>query len=151
MNKAVVLMSLAAVLISGCGGPAPAAQQVQSGGAVTISGAWVRSASQTDRTAAAYMLIKNTGSEEVRLVSAASNAANTLELHETKATGGMMQMSPVKDIQIPAGGQAELKPGGLHIMLIGLTRDLKTGDQVNLSLTFEKGVTVNVTAEVKQQ
>ena len=64
---------------------------------------------------------------------------------------GMMQMSPVPNIPVPANGKAELKPGGLHMMLIGLNRELKAGDKVQLTLNFEKAGKVPVTAEVKEQ
>ncbi|MCK4899380.1 MAG: copper chaperone PCu(A)C, partial [Anaerolineales bacterium] len=52
-------------------------------------------------------------------------------------------------VDVPARGQVELKPGGLHIMLIGLSRDLKAGDQVSLSLGFEKSGEIKVEAEVR--
>jgi copper(I)-binding protein len=53
-------------------------------------------------------------------------------------------------IDIPANGQVELKPGGFHVMLIGLTRDLNVGDSVQLTLTFEKAGQIPVTAQVRQ-
>ena len=61
----------------------------------------------------------------------------------------MMQMSPVPNIPVPANGKVELKPGGFHLMLIGLTRPLKIGDKVQLTLNFEKAGKIPVTAEVQ--
>jgi len=69
----------------------------------------------------------------------------------TMASGGMMGMRPVARLDIPAGGKVELKPGGYHIMLIELTRELKVGDKVEITLTFEKAGDVKVTAEVRAQ
>jgi copper(I)-binding protein len=87
---------------------------------------------------------------EDKLLSVESDVAKTIELHETKESSGMMAMSPVPNIPVPANGKAELKPGGFHVMLIGLNRELKAGDKVQLTLNFEKAGKVPVTAEVKE-
>jgi copper(I)-binding protein len=70
------------------------------------------------------------------------------------ASGGMggspmMGMVPVSRIEVPAGGSAELKPGGYHLMLIDLVADLKVGDTIELTLTFEKAGKITVKAEVR--
>ena len=71
---------------------------------------------------------------------------------ESMGTGtGMMGMRKIDKLDIPAGGKVELKPGGYHIMLIELTRELKAGDKVEITLTFEKAGDVKVTAEVRAQ
>ena len=59
-------------------------------------------------------------------------------------------MQPVARLEIPAGGSVELKPGSYHIMLIGLKQDLKAGDTIEITLTFEKAGEVKVTAEVRE-
>ncbi len=66
-------------------------------------------------------------------------------------TGAMMGMRKIDKLEIPAGGKVELKPGGYHILLIELTRELKVGDKVEITLTFEKAGDVKVTAEVRAQ
>jgi hypothetical protein len=119
---------------------------------------------------AAYMVIENSGSEADALTGAASPAAKTVEVHETVAmesaapsdamgspmpsasgeTGGMMGMQPIARLEIPAGGSVELKPGSYHIMLIGLNQELKVGDKIEITLTFEKAGDVKVTAEVRE-
>jgi hypothetical protein len=108
----------------------------------------------------AYMTIENTGSAADALIGASSPAATTAEVHETvvmgspapgaSADGGMMGMQPVKRLEIPAGGTVELKPGSYHIMLIGLKQDLKVGDSVEITLTFEKVGEIKVTATVRE-
>lgn len=145
---AAALLALA-VFAAACG---PQTTPAASGPAVTVSDPWVRAAVQGG-TGAAYMVLKNGGKEDAKLVSitAGADVAQTVELHQTTMTGGMMQMSPVKDIAVPAGGQTELKPGGYHVMLIGLKRELKAGEKLELTLTFDKGAPMKVTAEVKQQ
>jgi copper(I)-binding protein len=87
---------------------------------------------------AVYVLIENRGSEPDTLLSATSDAAATVELHETRQEGGVMRMRPLPKMDIPAGARLEMKPGGHHIMLLGLTRDLHPGDTVTVRLRFEK-------------
>ena len=116
---------------------------------VSASSTWARAAG-AGANSAAYMMLKNAGRDDLRLVSATTDAAKTVELHETKMAGGMMQMSPVKDIPIPAGSEVELKPGGLHVMMIGTTRELKVGEKIALTLTFDRGPVLSLSVDVKQ-
>jgi copper(I)-binding protein len=139
----VVLLS--ALVLAACGGSGGTT------GGITVSDAWARTSPMMERAGAAYMVLQNNGAAEDKLLSAESDVAQTIELHETKEMNGMMQMSPVPNIPVPANGKAELKPGGLHVMLIGLNRELKAGDKVQLTLNFEKAGKVPVTAEVKEQ
>jgi copper(I)-binding protein len=100
---------------------------------------------------AAFMTLSNPGAQPDRLLSAAGDLSASVEIHETTMENDVMRMRPVEGgIEIPAGGQVELKPGGYHIMLMGLTRDLKPGETVQLTLTFERAGEVEVTAQVRQ-
>ena len=138
-----VLILVLVTLLAGCGG---------SKNDVTVEAVWMRSSPMIDNAGAAYMLIENTGTSDDRLISASSDAAATIEIHETKDVGGMMQMAPVEGgVPIPAGDAVELKPGGLHVMFLGLTRELNVGDEVEITLTFENAGTINVTAEVREE
>ena len=141
----VVAMMLAVLTLAACGGPGGTT------GGITVSDAWARTSPMMERAGAAYMVLQNGGATEDKLLSVESDVAKTIELHETKESGGMMQMSPVPNIPIAAGGKTELKPGGLHVMLIGLNRELKTGDKVQLMLNFEKAGKIPVTAEIREQ
>ena len=143
LEMSVVL--LAALALAACGGSGGTT------GGITVSDAWARPSPMMERAGAAYLVIQNNGAAEDKLLSVESDVAQTIELHETKEMNGMLQMSPVPNIPVPAGGKAELKPGGLHVMLIGLKRELKAGDKVQLTLNFEKAGKVPVTAEVKEQ
>jgi copper(I)-binding protein len=98
---------------------------------------------------AVYMTLTNSGSQVEALVSASSDAAQTVELHEVKNDGGVMKMRPVKSIPVPAKGKVELKPGGYHIMLLDLKRDLKAGEKVAVTLKFEHGGEMQVEAAVR--
>jgi copper(I)-binding protein len=98
---------------------------------------------------AVYVTLTNSGSQADSLVSASSDAAQTVELHEVKNDGGVMKMRPVKSIAVPAGGKVVLKPGGYHIMLLDLKHDLKVGEKIPVTLKFEHGGEVQVEAAVR--
>jgi periplasmic copper chaperone A len=138
----VVLML--AVVVTACGGSS------SNTGGITVTDAWVRNPAIADQPGAAYLVMQNSGAAD-KLLSVESDVAQTIELHESMMSGGMMQMSPVPNIEVPANSKVELKPGNFHMMLIGLTRPLKTGDKVQLTLNFEKAGKIPVTAEVKEQ
>jgi copper(I)-binding protein len=108
---------------------------------------WVRAA-LAGRTTAAYLTLVNPTDTPDRLVSAASAAAQTVELHAHIHEGGVMRMRPVAAIEVHPAEPAVLQPGGLHVMLIGLTRDLKRGETIQLALTFEKAGTIEVEVPV---
>ena len=102
-------------------------------------------------TGAVYMKLVNAGQEADRLVSAHTDVAEVVEIHETRMEGDVMMMQMLPDgLEIPAQGEVELKPGGYHVMLIGLKRDLKEGDQFTLVLEFEKSGTMTVEPKVRQ-
>ncbi|MEZ4641694.1 MAG: copper chaperone PCu(A)C [Chloroflexota bacterium] len=110
-----------------------------------VSGAWVRPA---DEMSAAYLVITNNGRSAQQLVRVETTAANTAEIHETQMDGDLMQMRPVEAVEILAGETVQLKPGGEHIMLMGLTAPLVAGDTIMLTLTFDSGATLEVEAMV---
>ena len=101
-------------------------------------------------TTAAYAVVENPGAKEVILVSATSDAAAKVELHEMVRSGDMMKMQQVKEIKVPAAGKVELKPGGYHVMLFDLKKPLKEGDEISLTFTTGSGATVKVPATVKK-
>jgi copper(I)-binding protein len=101
-------------------------------------------------TSAAYLTISNGGGTADALIKVASDVADSVELHTMTMKDNVMTMSPVAQIDIPANGKAELKPGGFHVMLIGLRQELKEGDVVKLTLTFQNAGTVAVEAPVRK-
>lgn len=100
---------------------------------------------------AMYMTIHNHSDQPDRLIKAESDVAEVVELHNVAEKDGVMAMFPVEGIDVPAQGQAELKPGSFHVMLIGLTRDLNVGDTVTVTLTFEQSDPLTVAAEVRER
>lgn len=123
---------------------------VQAQAPVTMTGAWVREPVPGRPTTAAYVVLENPGAADLNIVSAATDVAGKVELHEMVRSGDMMRMSPVKSITVPARGKVELKPGGLHVMLFELKKPLKEGDSVELTFTTDKGTTMKTTAAVKK-
>lgn len=119
-------------------------------GGIAIRDAYARATPPEAQTTGAFAVITNGGQQADRLISAASPAAKTVELHETVTEGGVMKMQPHPEgWEIPAGGRLELAPGGKHIMLIDLVAPLKAGDTIELTLTFEKAGAIKVQAPVK--
>ena len=95
--------------------------------------------------------LKITSATADRLVAASSPVAKTVELHTMQMQGDVMQMRQVPAIDLPAGKTVELKPGGLHVMFIGLTQALNEGATFPLTLHFEKAGEVKVDVKVRNQ
>ncbi len=119
-------------------------------GNITVENPYVKEVAPNMKNSAAFMTIKNNGDKAVSLVSATNNASAITELHTHGKKDGMMVMYKVDKIDVPAHGEALLKPMGLHVMLIGLNKQLKEGDNVDLELKFDNGESVKVTAPVKK-
>ena len=118
---------------------------------IEIVDPWARAATLEGGNSAIYMVLKNTSGTADKLVAASGEVAAAIEIHETKMEGDVMRMAQVEGgIEVPAGGQVELKPGGYHVMLIGLTRDLAVGEKFPVTLEFASGATLQVEAEVRQ-
>ena len=116
---------------------------------VSASDAWVREVPAGRGTTGMFVVLKNGGTAERKIVRGKADVGDTLELHEMKNENGMMRMSPVQAISIPAGGETALRPGGYHLMLFGLKKPLTVGDTVRATLTFDDGSTVRVVAPVR--
>ena len=137
---------LAAALLAMLAGPAATAQDAS----IRLEHPWVRRApAVADSRTAGYVTIVNRGPTRDALLSATADVARSVELHETRSMSGMMMMEPVRKVDVAAGARVELKPGGYHLMLIGLTRALTPGESVTLTLQFEQAGAVTVRAEVR--
>jgi periplasmic copper chaperone A len=102
---------------------------------VTARDPWVRATVPAQKTTGAFMTL--TSSEDLKVVGASSPAAAKVELHASMSMGGVMQMHALDSIALPAGKAVELKPGGMHVMLIGLARQMKEGEKVPIVLAIE--------------
>jgi len=118
-------------------------------GALTVTDPWVK-AIDTGMTGI-FGTISNARDTDVRLTSGTSTAATKVELHEMAAdASGTMVMRPKEGgFVIPAHGSLTLAPGGLHIMLMGLTAPVKPGDEVTVTLSADDGTTLTITAPAR--
>ena len=117
---------------------------------LSVDSPYVREVPPGVTTSAAFLTLKNDSDKALALIKVNSDIAKNIELHEHTHKDGMMVMRQVDKISIPAHGKTALKPGGYHIMLIGLTRKLKSGDSVLLELEFDNGTKQIITANVKR-
>jgi copper(I)-binding protein len=101
-------------------------------------------------TSAAYFTITNGGAEDDELIKVETDAAEVVEIHEVVDDNGVKQMRPLSEgLEIDDGETVELKPGGYHLMLIGLQQDLNPGMTFDLTLTFEEAGEVVVPVAVR--
>ncbi len=122
---------------------------------IEVVDAYARAARPTAKAGAAFMVIRNTGSEDDRLIAAASDIAARVELHTHKDMGeGVMKMMHVEEgFAVPAGDMHALARGGDHVMFMGLTRPMAQGDTVTVTLTFEKAgeVVVDIPVDLERE
>lgn len=135
-------LGLVVIVLAACA-PAPA-------GGLQVQNAVIQIPGQAEvgGTAAGYFTIRNGGAAD-RLIGVTADIAAAVELHATELQDNVMSMAPVEGVDLPAGGQAELKRGGQHVMFIGLTRVLTVGEKIPLTLTFEHAGALTVEAEVR--
>ena len=115
---------------------------------VEVHEPYVRLAPPNAPATGAFMVIKNTGDSPVKVVKAENPTSKLTELHNHINDKGVMRMRQVPSIDIPAKGQAELKPGGLHVMLIEMKAPLQEGQFVPITLGFVDGSSKQVDAKV---
>ncbi|OSM01683.1 copper chaperone PCu(A)C [Magnetofaba australis] len=125
------------------------AQDGQHKASVSVSAAWARASAKMARAGAAFMRIDNTGASDDKLISAAADVSDKVELHTHTMENGMMRMYEVPSIPVPAGTGAMLQPGGFHVMFIGLHAPLSEGQSFPLTLNFEKTGKQTVMVHVK--
>jgi copper(I)-binding protein len=123
----VIVLALA-TLFSGCAAPGS--------GGVEVREAWIRPGAQ-GANGAVYFTIENHSSETQELIGAASDSADAVEIHESKMSGDVMEMHQLESVPLAPGAEVKFEPGGLHIMLIGLKKELKNGDEIGITLQFK--------------
>lgn len=117
---------------------------------VQVENAYARAVPPGQPNSASFMTLVNTSAVDHSVVSASSPVAATVELHTHTNNNGVMEMRRIDKIDVPAKGRTELKPGGLHVMLIGLQQDMKVGENAQITLTFEDGSTTTVDAAIQE-
>lgn len=129
--------TMASAAPMGSAAPMASMDPASLGPGLHVVGAWSRESPMIELAGAAFMVIYNNTEADDALVGGSSPAAQTVEIHQTtQAEDGTMAMAPVEEVPIPAGGEAVLKPGSYHVMLIDLVAPLVEGEQIELSLEF---------------
>ena len=116
---------------------------------VSVSDPWGRTSPAAASNGAFYMQLDGGDTDDV-LIGADSPACQTVELHETQMSDGVMSMQRLSSgIPVPAGETVSLEPGGLHVMCLGLTAALVEGESATIQLQFESSGLVTVSAEIR--
>ncbi len=147
----LTVLAAAALVLAGCAAPAASAPATPAADAFHTADAWVKAAPSGEMTAGFGELV-NDGDADITIVSATSDAASMIELHETvQNESGQSVMREIEGgFVVPAHGARELAPGADHLMLMGVPRDLLAGDEVTVTLTFSDDSTYDITAPVKE-
>lgn len=116
---------------------------------IAVGDPYVRLMPPGAKATAAFMVLKNAGDKDAKLVKAESAAAKTVELHTHINDGGVMRMRQVPAIAIKAKGETALKPGSFHVMLINPAA-MKEGDKIAITLGFDDGSSTKIEAPVRQ-
>lgn len=133
------LIGAAIILIGGI-----AAAETYSTGGLQIGNPWARATPKGSTVTAGYLTITNKGPEADRLIGGSAAAASRFEVHDTVTEKGVARMRQVTSLEIKPGQTIELKPGGMHVMLMGLKQPLSKGQTVKGTLVFEKAGTIAV-------
>lgn len=114
------------------------------GADIDVNGAFAKATPPNVQNSAAFMTITNNTDQNISLVSASNSVSKFTELHTHVSENGMKKMIQIPQIDIPAKSSVELKPGGLHIMMIGLSKAVNPGDKVDLTLNFSNGKSIDL-------
>ena len=119
------------------------------GADVEIDGAYARASIPNVPNSAAFFVIKNNSDKDIAITSANSDIAEKNELHTHIKENQMLKMMKIEKLVVPAKSSLELKSGGDHVMLIGLKKELKAGDEISLELSFSDGDKKKIKVPVK--
>jgi len=142
--------ALAGAVAAMTAAPLPASAHDYQLGDLSIAHPWSRATAPQAPNGVVYMAITNNGDTADRLVGAAGDAAERMELHTHNMVDGVMQMRPVEGgIDLPPGETVHLEPQGLHIMLMGLDAPLVEGERFTVTLSFEQAGEISVEAAIE--
>jgi copper(I)-binding protein len=117
---------------------------------VAVDDPYVRAIPPGQKISASFMTLINDSDKSIDLIKASSDSAKNVELHEHVHEDGMMKMRQVAKISVAANSKTELKPGGYHIMLIGLLKNIQPKDIITINLEFSDGSKQQIKAEVRK-
>jgi copper(I)-binding protein len=140
MKKILLFLSIG-LLLTACGP-----------GELQVRDAWARPV-LAGGTGAVYLSLHNGTGQADTLIGASTEVARVAELHTSMMMHegddmDMAMMQPVDSIDLAAGSGTDLAPGGYHIMLIDMQRQLVAGDRFVLTLHFENHADIEVEVSV---
>ena len=148
MNAFFRTVTFAALAMALFAGPV-CAEDVKAGDLV-ISQAWSRATPNGAKIGGGYLTIENKGTSPDRLIGGSGDIAGKVEVHEMSMNNGVMTMRPLdKGLTIEPGKTVKLAPGGYHLMMFDLKGQLKQGEQVPVTLEFEKAGKVKISLDVQ--
>jgi len=106
---------------------------------VAVMNSWVREALPNSKVNAGYMTLFNVGDKDLAITKIESESFESIEIHQMKSVDGMMEMSEINNMLIPAGQSVTLEPKGIHLMMMGPDKDFIEGQTVEMSFTFDTG------------
>jgi copper(I)-binding protein len=146
----IAIARFASVALFAAAAATPLLAQSVTAGQLVIDHPWSRQTAPGQKVGGGFLTITNKGKADDRLISASSPVAGEVQLHTMSMDGGVMRMRQLKDgISIPAGKSVALKPGGLHIMFIGLKRPFALGETIPVTLRFQRQGAVTVRFKVE--
>ena len=156
MYRAAFVLVTALVVTTACGAPVTPSAKIR------VENAWaIPSAASAlshsgmaggDTSSAVYFVIVNETNTPDALIGATSPVAMSAELNETLRVNDVAKMVPIPRVEVPAQGRIEFKPGGQHVMLMGLMQELAVGKKIAVTLRFEKSgaITLNVPIQLEK-
>lgn len=128
--------------------PAVAASQ-EPASPLRFQNGWARPQAETSRPSGGYITVENTGRDTVVITGASCAGAARTEIHEMVTQDGMMRMRRLPELVVAPGATVQLRPGGMHIMLMGLTEPLVAGRSLACTITLRDGSTVATSLAVR--
>jgi copper(I)-binding protein len=148
------IIACAALAAAACGAPSEPASESPSPApqeaALEISDPWAPPTPGGVDVSGGYLSIANATAEDDRLLAAASPRAERVEVHEMTMDGAVMRMRRVESLAAPAGETVTMAPGGLHLMFFGVTEPFTEGEQIPVTLTFERAGEVEISLTVRR-
>ncbi len=144
-----------ALLAAACGAPqetattAPAPEAAAIAPGINVSDAWASATPGGVSVSAGYLVISNGGDAADTLTGASSPRAGRVELHTMSMTNGVMEMTQIPSVEIPAGGSATFERGGNHLMFIDVTAPFAPGEEIPVTLSFANAGEVQVSLPVR--
>ncbi|EAJ6143046.1 copper chaperone PCu(A)C [Campylobacter lari] len=111
---------------------------------ITVNDPYVRQTPPNSKTTAFFLELKNNSNQDIKLIKAQSSLSDTTEIHDHIMENGKKMMVQIPQITIKANSSAELKPGGMHIMVLNLKENITPQTKANLTLYFDDNSTIKL-------